>query len=81
MKNINNKQIEINRNYDKNSDEDWIITCNDCELAKEISEYINNNTDYYSIQERNNVELEGITVLGNDTGIIEIEEILKRVGN
>ncbi len=74
-KKMNNK-IELQRNYDKNSDEDWIIKGSYGTL-KAVMKIID-KTDYYATLENDGIEIDGLTTQGNDKEANNLEIIINR---
>lgn len=69
--------VEAYRNWDGDSDCDWVLRCSSLDEAVAVGEILD-GTDFYARWDGScSLYLDGVTVLGNDSGILEIENLLK----
>lgn len=66
--------LSLQRNWDKDSDEDWLLQSNE-----KFIEYLDSelkDTEYYYEIEKDKMFFDGLTVNGNDMGAIEVEKLV-----
>ena len=73
--------MEAYRNWDGDSDCDWVLRCSSRDEAVAVVDLLW-GTDFYPRWDNNcAVYLDGVTVLGCDAGISEIENLLMEAGH
>lgn len=72
--------IDIQPDYDSNSDEDYKIICSTPEQANNTSEIIEDSGVSVDDVKKNVIYIKGLTTIGNDKEYIKLEKYLSKQG-
>lgn len=72
--------FKIIPNTSGNTDEDWVIPCGSIATARELSDKINDVTDFYADVEDTYVVLNGLTTFSDQSTLEELTKQLRQLG-